>query len=153
VQGWYAVSRSPEKRFEFLEHTSDAYVAAYGKSLEEAFENAALAMFELMTDTSHVEPRTADSFQMEAHDEYALLYKWLETLLVKFETDMRLYSRFNVVSIDKRNGAFTLEAKTYGETYSPEKHRPRVEVKAVTYHRMEIRTEPSLVTVRYILDL
>ena len=147
------MSRSPEKRFEFLEHTSDAYVAAYGKSLEEAFENAALAMFDIMTDVSSIEPRTADSFQMEADDEYALLYKWLETLLVKFETDMTLYSRFNIISIRKRNETFALEAKAYGETFSREKHRPRVEVKAVTYHRMDIRTEPSSVTIRYILDL
>ena len=147
------MSRSQEKRFEFLEHVSDAYVAAYGRSLEEAFENAALAMFEVMTDTSNVEPKTADSFQMEAHDEYALLYKWLETLLLKFEIDMKLYSQFKVLSINKRDKAFALSAKASGETYSPEKHRSKVEVKAVTFHRMEIKTAPGSVSIRYILDL
>ena len=45
-----------KKRFEFLEHTGDAYIAAYGKTLEEAFENAALATFEVMTDVEKVEP-------------------------------------------------------------------------------------------------
>jgi len=37
-------------QFDFLEHTADAYIAAYGKTLDEAFENAALAMFEIITD-------------------------------------------------------------------------------------------------------
>ena len=37
-------------RFEFLEHTADVYIRAYGKTMEEAYENAALAMFEVMTD-------------------------------------------------------------------------------------------------------
>ena len=41
-----------KKRFEFLEHTADAYIIAYGKDLAEAFENAALAMFEVMTNTA-----------------------------------------------------------------------------------------------------
>ena len=45
------------KKFEFLEHIADAYIAAYGKDLAEAFENAALAMFETMTDTARVEPK------------------------------------------------------------------------------------------------
>lgn len=147
------MSEPLEKRFEFLEHVSDAYVAAYGRSLEEAFENAALAMFDTMADTSTIEPKISDSFQLKAHDEYALLYSWLETLLLKFETEMKLYSQFNVTSIDRDNGTLTLSAKAQGETYSPEKHRPKVEVKAVTYHKMEIITKPGLVVVRYILDL
>lgn len=142
-----------EKRFEFLEHVSDAYVVAYGRSLEEAFGNAALAMFEVMVDTSTVEQKETDSFSLETDDEYGLLYKWLETLLVKFETEMKLYSRFNVVSIQKRDNLFKLSAEASGEVYSPQKHRSRVEVKAVTFHKMEIKTEPGLVSLRYILDL
>jgi len=147
------VSEPLEKRFEFLEHTSDAYVAAYGHSLEEAFENAALAMFEVMTDTSTVESKTTDSFQVEAHDEYALLYRWLETLLVKFEIDMKLYSRFKVAPIEKRGESLSFLATAQGETYLPGKHPARGEVKAVTYHRMEIETKLGSVSVRYILDL
>ncbi len=144
---------SLEKRFEFLEHVSDAYIVAYGRSLEEAFGNAALAMFEVMVDTSTVEQKTTDLFSLETDDEYGLLYKWLETLLVKFETEMKLYSRFNVVSIQRRDNIFKLSAEAFGETYSPEKHRSRVEVKAITFHRMEIKTEQGLVSLRYILDL
>ncbi len=38
-------------KFEFLEHTADVYIRAHGKTMEEAYENAALAMFETITDT------------------------------------------------------------------------------------------------------
>ena len=147
------MSEPLEKRFEFLEHVSDAYVAAYGRSLEEAFENAALAMFDTMADTSTIELKMSDSFQVKAHDEYSLLYSWLETLLIRFETEMKLYSQFKVTSIDRDDGTLTLSAQACGETYSPDKHRPKVEVKAVTYHRMEIITEPRSIVIRYILDL
>jgi len=79
-----------KRRFEFLEHTADAYIAAYGDSLEEAFENAALATFEVMTDIEKVEPKVEDTVEVEAHDEYALLYNWLEEFINKFETTGRL---------------------------------------------------------------
>jgi SHS2 domain-containing protein len=52
-----------EPKYEFLEHVSDAYIATYGRSLEEAFQNAALAMFEVMTDTHKIEAgKAADTW-------------------------------------------------------------------------------------------
>lgn len=45
-----------EKKFEFFDVTADVGIRAYGKTLEDAFENAALAMFEVMTDTSRINP-------------------------------------------------------------------------------------------------
>ena len=73
-----------KKGFRFLEHTADIYVEAWGTSLEEAFENAALATFTVMTELEMVDPRVEDAFEVDAPDEYALLYNWLEELIVKF---------------------------------------------------------------------
>ena len=56
---------------------ADAYIAAYGRDLAEAFENAAVAMFETMTDTECVEPRVEEMVEVEGHDKQALLYSWL----------------------------------------------------------------------------
>ena len=141
------------KRFEFLEHTADAYIAAYGRSLAEALENAALAMFETMTDTSKVEPKIEDEIEVEGFDEQSLLYNWLESLIVKFEMTGNLYSKFKITDIEKTNGGFRLKAKVWGEQFNPEKHPQKVGIKAVTYHRMEIKKEPGKVTVKFLLDL
>jgi len=142
-----------KKRFEFLEHTADAYIAAYGESLEEAFENAALATFEVMTDVEKVKPETEDHVEVEAHDEYALLYSWLEELLVRFETTNNVYCCFKISSIEKTPDGLKLKAKIWGEPLNPERHTRKVGVKAVTYHRMEILKKPKAVTVRFILDI
>jgi len=142
-----------KKRFEFLEHTADAYIAAYGENLEEAFENAALATFEVMTDVEKVRPETEDLVEVEAHDEHALLYSWLEELLVKFETTNNLYCRFKISSIDETLAGLRLKAKIWGEPFNPETHLQKVGVKAVTYHRMEIMKKPMAVTVKFILDI
>jgi len=144
---------SMKKRFEFLEHTADAYIAAYGKTLEEAFENAALATFEVMTDIEKVKPNIEDTVEVEAQDEYALLYNWLEELLIRFETTENLYSRFRVLNIEKTPSGFKLKAKIWGEQFNPEKHPQKVGIKAVTYHLMEIVKTPRKATVKFLLDI
>lgn len=141
------------KRFEFLEHTADAYVASYGKTLEEAFENAAYATFEVMTEAEKIEPKIEENVEVKGYDEKALLYSWLEALLVKFDTTGRLYSRFKIDKIEKTKGGYQLKAKIWGEVFNPQKHLQKVGIKAVTYHRMEIIKEPKQVTLRFILDI
>ena len=140
-------------KFDFLEHTADVYIAAYGKTLEEAFENAALAMFEVMTDTDKVSPEVEESVEVEDEDEYALLYSWLEALLVKFETKNMLYSKFKISSIEETAEGFRIKAAVWGEKFNAEKHTQKVGVKAVTYHRMEILKELDKVTLEFILDI
>mgnify|MGYP001059010205 CR=1 FL=1 len=142
-----------EKGFRFLEHTADAYVEAYGSSLEEAFENAALASTEVMTELEKVEARNEEKFVVEASDEQALLYSWLEEVLLEFELKDKLYSRFEVSSIEEVGGGFRLRARGWGEKFDSGKHPSKVGIKSVTYHRMEIVKEPESVTVRFILDI
>lgn len=140
--------------FEFLEHMADAYIAAYGRDLNEAFENAALAMFETMTRTSDVKHIIEEEVEVEGEDEQSLLYNWLEELLVRFEVENMLYSKFKVLKIEREKcGGFKLKAKIYGEPFDPERHKQKVGIKAVTYHRMEIEEKPEGATVKFILDL
>ena len=87
--------------YEFLEHMADAYVAAYGKDLAEAFESAAAAMFDVMTEVEKVKTEVEDYVEVEAEDEYALLYSWLENLLVKSDINEMLYSKFKILNINK----------------------------------------------------
>jgi SHS2 domain-containing protein len=142
-----------ERRFRFLEHTADAYIEAYGDTLEEAFENAAFATIEVMTDAERVEPEIEDDVEVEAHDEYALLYNWIEELLIRFDTTQNLYSRFKISSIEETPSGLRLRAKIWGEPFDPERHPQKVGVKAITYHRMEIVKKPRKTTVKFILDI
>ena len=128
-------------KFEFLEHTADVYIRAHGKTMEEAYENAALAMFEVMTDTDKITQVQEEALEVEAEDQYALLYSWLEALLVKFETENMLYSKFQITNWAETDENFKFKAKIWGEKFDPKKHPQRVGVKAVTYHRMVIIIE------------
>ena len=147
---------TPDKfagKFEFLEHTADVYIRAHGKTMEEAYENAALAMFETITDTDQVAQSEADSIEVEAEDQYALLYNWIEALLVNSETKGMLYSKFQINSWKETAENFKIKAKIWGEKFDPQKHPQKVAVKAVTYHRMVIIREMDSVILELILDI
>lgn len=140
-------------KFEFLEHTADVYVRAYGASMEEAYANAALAMFETMTDSNKIAQTRQETLEVEAEDQYALLYNWLEALLVKFETENMLFSKFEITDWKETAETFKFKAKVWGEKFDPKKHPQKVGVKAVTYHLMVVIREPQKVVLEFILDI
>lgn len=141
------------KNFEFLEHTADIYVAAHGSSLKDALESAALATTEVMTDTEKLRPLVEEEVEIEAWDEEALLYSWIEEIIVRFDTKGNLYSRFEVSGVEETGEGLRLRARIWGEAFDPKRHPQRMGIKAVTYHRMEIERGPGEVTLRFVLDV
>jgi len=121
--------------------------------MEEAYENAALSMFETMTDSNKIAQTQEQTIEIEAEDQYALLYNWLEALLVKFEIENMLYSKFQISDWKETAETFKFKAKIWGEKFDPQKHPQKVGVKAVTYHRMVIIREKDRVVLEFILDI
>lgn len=140
-------------KFEFMEHTADVYIRAYGVNMQDAYQNAALALFETMTDSTKITQATEESVEIEAEDQYALLYNWLEALLIKFETEGMLYSRFEISDWKETAETFKFKAHVWGEKFDPQKHPQKVGVKAVTYHLMVVIREPERVVLEFILDI
>ena len=141
------------KGFEFLEHTADIYIAAYGENIAEAFENAARAMFETMTNIDSISPESKEIVEVKGKDKMELLYNWLEELLIRFDVYGKLYSKFDIKEISNTPDGYVLKAIIYGEPFNPSKHVQKVGVKAVTYHRMEIKETSEGVTLKFILDI
>jgi SHS2 domain-containing protein len=146
-------TRSEDKalKFDFFDVTADAGYWAYGSSLEESFENAGLAMFEIMTDTEQVSPLIKKEFSIESEDKVSLLYDWLEELLFLHDVEFILFSKFKV-DISPLEEGYKLKAEVWGDEINRAIHEQRDEVKAVTFHLMEVNEE-NRYNVRVILDL
>jgi len=143
----------PTPPYVFLPHTTDAYIEAVGTSFEEALQNAAAALIDTMCNLPLVDTISTDEIQVEGENEFALLYDWLEAILLKFELEQKVYSQFLVKLTTLPSDHLRIKAVVKGERYDRRKHGSKVEVKAVTFHRMEISRTPSLTTLRFILDL
>src|SRR2546427_9318644 len=139
--------------YRFLEHVTDAFVEAWGETLEEAFSQAGLALFDTMLDVRSVQTKTNIEIQTNGHDEKELLYNYLEELLLLFEVKQLALGSFTVTSIVPARREFRLKGRASGEPYDRTRHSGKVEVKGVTYHLMEIEKPAGKVTVRFLLDL
>lgn len=140
------------KQFEFFDVTADVGFRAYGQDLNDAFGNAAQAMFEVMTDTSQVKPKVIREILVESEDEKALLYDWLSELLFIHDYEGLVFSQFTVTIQQKDPETFNLSAVVWGEEFNQATHEVRDEVKAVTFHLMEIVKEENRCTLQVIVD-
>jgi SHS2 domain-containing protein len=114
-------------------HGADIGVRGTGKTLEEAFAEAALALTAVVTDPGEVAPRTAIEVRCTAPDAELLLADWLNALVYEMATRDMLFSRFDV-----RIDGDALVAKAWGEPVDRVRHRPAVEVKGATYTALSV---------------
>lgn len=124
------------KTYELIDHTADVGVKAYGKTLSEAFENAAKGMFDIITDSSEIENIGQYDIELEAPDLEQLLVDWLSELLFLNSAKNIVFGFFKVELDDKKN---KLSAKVFGEKFDISKHKAGAEIKAVTYHMLVVK--------------
>jgi SHS2 domain-containing protein len=136
--------------FKYLEHTADAEFVAYGKTPDEAFANAARAMFGLVVDFSRVRPGEFREISLTSGTLEDLLFDWLSELLYINEVDRLIFSKFEVTIT--KNEEYRLNAKAYGETISP-KHEIFLHIKAVTYHDLRVERRNNVYEVQVLLDI
>ncbi|XP_044093634.1 protein archease isoform X1 [Neovison vison] len=128
------------RKYEYLDHTADVQLHAWGDTLEEAFEQCAMAMFGYMTDTGTVEPLQTVEVETQGDDLESLLFHFLDEWLYKFSADEFFIPReVKVLHIDQRN--FKLRSIGWGEEFSLSKHPQGTEVKAITYSAMQVYNE------------
>jgi len=142
-----------EKGYRLLEHVADIYVEAWGRNLEEAFEEAARAMFESMANLGNVRPEKKVRVEIEADNVETLLVDWLNELLFYVDAEGLLLSEFKVEKIEEIDSGYRLKGYAAGEPINPEKHELKVEVKAATYGLMKIEQTPEGARLRVLFDI
>ncbi len=140
------------KKYEFLYHIADAKFRAYGSTLEDAFENAALAMFNVMTDTTRVEVRERREIDITSPDIKMLLADWLSELLYLFEVEGIIFCEFKIDRIENTRDEAALTGKAWGEPIDLSRHRFDAQVKAVTLHELEVQQGKSGFWVQVVVD-
>ncbi|MGD0329502.1 MAG: archease [Nitrososphaeria archaeon] len=138
--------------YKMLDHVSDAFVEVTGASLEECFSRAGLAVVDLMVDLSSISRVSEQNFEVEGFDLKSLLYNFLEQVLVKV-TSMEFLPNSLEVKIVEVDSGYVLTARGVGEMFLEGKHKAKLEVKAVTYHLMEIYDAKGKFVIRFLLDL
>lgn len=135
-------------RVEHFPHGADIGVRGRGKTLTDAFANAAVAMTAVITDPASVRGMEAVDIACDAPDMELLLVDWLNALIYEMATRRMLFSRFEI-AIE----GTALSARAYGETVDPARHSPAVEIKGATMTALSVRREGNGYVAQCVVDV
>ncbi|MGC1120116.1 MAG: archease [Candidatus Methanofastidiosia archaeon] len=139
------------KEFELLDHEADVGIRSWGKTVEEAFENGARAMFSVMVNLDGVTPQKEIKVEAAADDYESLFVEWLNELLAQRDITEMIFSEFTVHI--KRNEGLHLSGTARGEYLNQEKHEIKTEVKAATYFGLKSGKKDGLHFMQCVLDI
>ena len=138
-----------KKDFEFIDHTADIGILAYGADMKQVFANAARGLFSIITNLDNVTSTKKLDIRVTAPDREALLINWLNELIYLFEVKEMLFNRFDITTITDTN----LKATGYGEKINLAKHELKTQVKAATYHMLKIEQNDGGWKAQVIFDV
>ncbi|UCC93182.1 MAG: archease [Thermoplasmata archaeon] len=136
------------RRYDLVEVTADVAIRARGGSLGQLYANAAWGMFDLICDSATVEDYRTWEVEVASQDLEGLMVDLLTDMLVLFETDGMLVSSVDV-DVDQSEGEWHAVARVRGEPLDRERHQLLHDIKAVTYHTLEVRPDEGWARVLF----
>lgn len=128
--------------------TADAGIRVRAQSLEELFCKALLATFNEITDIQKVPPKEEKHLQASSELPY-LLADLINLALVFHDAEGFVASKCEPVEV----GQSFATVKLYGDYYDPQKHEPKLVIKAATYHDLYVKKEGDLWVAQVIFDI
>jgi SHS2 domain-containing protein len=119
--------------WEHFSHGSDIGVRGIGRSVEEAFEQAAIALTAVVADVSTIQPIEIVEVQCDAPDLELLLVSWLNAIIYEMAVRKMLFSKFRIVL-----AGCSLKGTLSGERVDPERHQVAVEAKGATVTALNV---------------
>ena len=136
------------KRYEVIEHTADIGLKIYGKDLKDLFINAAVGLFSLIVDLTKVDSSVEIELKKEESNKEELLVSWLNELIFQFSARSFIAKGINIVELTDNK----ITAKIQGEKIDLSKHKILSEIKAATYHDLEVKEVKDGFEARVIFD-
>ncbi len=135
-------------KFRFLKHTADIKFQAYGKSIEEVFENSGLALSKSIY-SGKIKKIRKKKIKVHGKDIESLLYNFLEEFLFLFDSEEFAVSKIKNIRLDKKK--LKIECTLIGD--SPKNYKIERHIKAVTYNEMFVKREGGKLVAQVVLDV
>ena len=139
---------TPETGFEIVEHTADTGIRAWAPDLPRLFRAMAEGLFSVIGESARVSSTMKHTLHLEADSQTELLHDWLETLNALHQIHGELYTNFEV-KID----ANRLTATVRGGPLDAARGDLGIEVKAITWHDLDIRQTDRGLESYVLLDI
>jgi SHS2 domain-containing protein len=134
--------------YRLLEHTADMGIEATGETLPELFLQAALGLRAIISE-SPASPESSKVVEVTGGDPSEVLVNWLNEILYLLEVHHFFPADFQVEEV----GQTRMRGRIRGELLDGGRHFIEREVKAVTFHQIEVEEVAGIWRVRIFVDL
>ena len=121
-------------KYKLIDHTADFGIKVSGPDLKTLFENAAHAMFDLITDSELLQGEEQSDISVSGYDLPDLMFNWLRELLFLFTGREMIVKRSDIDFISDNR----ISARIVYDNYQTGRHEIKNEIKAVTYHQLKV---------------
>ena len=135
--------------FTFLEHTADMGIRVSGETFANLFKNAAHALMQIIIRDRPPAKTSLHRLSVTGEDPSDLMVRWLGEILYLFEGENKVVMDIKIDSITKSH----LDATLHVTHFNPEQHEILTEIKAVTYHQIEVVRKKDGWQASIIVDL
>ena len=139
--------------YAYLDHISDIGIKASGESIEEAFKYGAEAVLNIFFDTEEVGDEISVTFKAKAPSIDLLFIESLNELISIRDTESLALKSIRDVKIKEGTDGFSFIASAYGESFSPDKHLIKCEVKGATYSGLSYEVKGGIHTFTCVVDV
>jgi SHS2 domain-containing protein len=140
---------SNEMGYELLDHTGDIGIKVWADDAKGIFQEAARALFDIITDLGKVDKRLAREVLAKGSGQEELLVAWLSELLYLHEVEELLFCDFTIWEIQ----GGSVKGVARGERFQEGRHCIKTAVKAVTYHELKIGERKGRWHAQVIFDI
>ncbi|MBW2605302.1 MAG: archease [Deltaproteobacteria bacterium] len=137
------------EKYHLIDHTADVGIRVFGSDSQALFTNAALALFDVITEVDVLKGRDSCNITASGEDWSDLMINWLREILYLWNGREMLIKSVRILSLSENK----ISARIYFDAYVPDRHTIKTEIKAVTYHQIHVERRPPGWEAQIIFDI
>jgi len=137
------------EKFKVLDISGDVGIKAFGKSIDEAFINAAIGMYSFITNLDSIKEKKTINVSVGSPSLDGLLVSWLNELIFNFDAYGFIGKKIEIKQFSDNR----MVATVTGEEFNPERHEGKLLIKAATYHKLRIEKIDDMWEIDVIFDI
>ena len=135
--------------YKLINHTADLGIHVFGTDPVELFANAAFATFDMLTEIDSLKSLKTTNLRVTGDDWSDLMVNWLRELLYLWNGKELLVKKAQILALSEKE----LSANVELDPFDPDRHEIKIEIKAVTYHQIQVSEGPKGWEAKIIFDI
>lgn len=139
--------------YNFLDHTADIAVDIKADTLDELFMASAYSWRDYISDDNNSFSSEKHLLDLSENNLEVLLVSFLSELNFLYQSKSWMMDKVNSLIITEKNDSWNLNAEILGQSSNRREMNLKTEIKAITYHQMEIKEQQGRFSTRIVFDI